>query len=121
MCFISVRKHLTDSFLVWTASMMEEDLQKLVEHAEPNPSYNIIITENTSRLQIVFTPPLVFAGGSCHYEISLMKLETYYSFPNCKATNNCVKVSIDKGTSWKLITIPIGCYEINAINNTLQR
>ena len=47
-------------------------------------------------------------------------LETCYSFPNINATNNCVKISIDNGISWKLITIPIGCYEINAINDVLQ-
>ena len=79
---------------------MEEPLQKLVEHAEPKASYNIV-TGNTSRLQTVFNPPLVFAGGSsCHYEMALIKLETYYSFPNIKATNNCMKISIDKGASW---------------------
>ena len=87
---------------------MEQHLQKLVEHAEAKPSYNIIVTGNTSRLQTVFNPPLVFAGGpSCHYEMTLIKLETYYSFPNIKATNNCM-------------TIPIGCYEIKAINKLLQ-
>ena len=81
---------------------MEEHLQKLVEHAEPKASYNIIVTGNTSRMQTVFNPPLVIAGGSsCHYEMALVKLETYYSFPNIKATNNCMKISIDKGVSWK--------------------
>ena len=101
---------------------MEENLQKLVEHAEPKPSYNIIVTGNTSRLKTVFNPPLVFAGrSSCRYEMALIKLETYYSFPNIKATNNCMKISIDKGVTWKRITIPIGCYEVTAINSTLQR
>ena len=32
-----------------------------------------------------------------------------------------MKISIDKEVSWKSITIPIGCYEINAINKLLQR
>ena len=32
-----------------------------------------------------------------------------------------MKISIDKGVTWKLISIPIGCYEISAINRTLQR
>ena len=63
----------------------------------------------------------MFAGGPlCHYEKALMKLETYYSFPNIATRNNCVKISIDKGTLWKPNNkIPIGCYEIDAIN-TLQ-
>ena len=100
---------------------MEEHLQKLVEHAEPKPRYNIIVTGSTSKLQTVFSPPLVFAGGSCHYEMALMRLETYYSFPNINGRNNTVHISIDKGSTWKSIKIPIGCYEIKAINKVLQR
>ena len=50
--------------------MKEEHLQKLVEHAEPKPSYNIV-TGNINRLQTVFSPSLVSAGGSCHYEMVL--------------------------------------------------
>ena len=100
---------------------MEEHLHKLVEHTEPNPSYDIIITGDTLRLRTVFNPPLVFAGGSLHNEMALVKLETYYSSPNINVTNNSVNISIDKGTTWKSIKIPIGCYEINAINNVLQR
>ena len=73
MCFINVRDHPADSFMVW--SMMEEHLQKLVEHAEPKLSYNIIVTGNTSRLRTVFNPPLAYAGGSCHYEMALMVKE----------------------------------------------
>ena len=121
MCYINVRAHHTDTFMLWAASIMEEHLQKLVKHAGSKPRYNSIVTGNKSRLETVFTPPWVFAGGSCNYEMPLMKLDTYYAFPNIKATNNCVKISIDKGASWKIITIPSGCYEINEINDVLQR
>ena len=99
---------------------MEEHLEKLVEHAKPKPSYNIIITGNSSRLHTRFNPPLAFpAVPSCYYEMALFKLETYYSFPNIDASNNCVKVYIND--VWKTIQIPIGCYEIEAINKELQR
>ena len=120
-CFVNARGHPADSFL--TESTTEEHLQKLVEHVEPKSSYNIIVTGNTSRLRTVFNPPLVFAGGSCHYEMALLKLETYYSFPNISATNNSVNISIyrDKGVAWKSIKVPIGCYGIKAINDVLQR
>ena len=60
---------------VW--ALMEEHLPKLVDNAEPKPSYSIIVTGNTLRLRTVFNPSLVFAGGSCYYEMALMKLETY--------------------------------------------
>ena len=68
--------------------------------AEPTASYNIIVTGNTSRLRTVFNPLLVFVGGSsCHCEMALIKLETYYSFLNIKATNTCMEISIDKGVT----------------------
>ena len=53
--------------------------------------------------------------------MALCSLETYYSFPNIDATNNTVMVSKDKGKTWFSVNIPIGCYEIDAINNALQR
>ena len=99
---------------------MEAHLQKLVEHAEPKPTFNIIVSGTSSRLHTRFTPPLVFPSvPSCYYEMALIKLETYYSFPNIDASNNCVKVRV--GKEWTTIKIPVGCYEIEAINIELQR
>ena len=100
--------------------MMEEHLQKLVEHAKPKPTFSIIVSGKSSRVQTHFNPPLVFPDvPSCYYEMALFKLETYYSFPNIDATNNCVKVRV--GDVWKTLKIPVGCYEIGAINRELQR
>ena len=100
---------------------MEEQLKKLVNRAEPKKEFNLIISKRSTRIQTNFEPPLVFPTESCYYEMALTKLETYYSFPNIKSINNKLKVSFDSGKSWKMITIPIGSYEIDAINRTLQR
>ena len=67
-----------------------------------------------------FIPPLEFPS-SYRYELALTSLETYYSFPNIDASNNHIKISFDDGASWLNIHVPIGCYEIEAINNELQR
>ena len=99
---------------------MEDHLRKLVEHAEPKRSYQFIVSARTARIGTDFTPALVFQSKICQYEIALIKLETYYSFANINHSNNKMNVSFDKGTSWKLITIPTGCYELKAINDTLQ-
>ena len=100
---------------------MEEHLQKLVQHAEPKPSYNIIVSGKSSRLRTRFNPPLVFPSvPSCYYEMALLRLETYYSFPNIDATKNCVKVRIG-AKGWKTIKLRVGCYEIDAVNKELQR
>ena len=120
MWYIKPYKHHIGSVVLQPPSKMEEQLKKLVEHAEPKPSHLIVVSGNKSRLETIFNPPLVFPR-SCRYEMALCRLETYYSFPNIDATNNMVKMSKDNGKTWTLISIPIGCYEIKAINNVLQR
>lgn len=99
---------------------MEELLRKLVEYAEPKPKALICVSGNTSRVKTSFIPPLEFPSAH-RYEIALTSLETYYSFPNIDASNNHIKISFDGGKSWLDIHIPVGCYEIEAINNVLQR
>lgn len=100
---------------------MEEHLQKLVEHAEMNYSQLLIVSGRTARIKTDFMGPLTFPSPNCHYEMALTRLETYYSFPNIDKTNCNFKVSFDNGHSWKHLTIDMGCYEIKAINKTLQR
>jgi len=80
----------------------------------------IIISGDSSRIVTSFSPPLVFPEG-CHYEMALARVETYYSFPNITIDNNKLRVSFDGGKTWKVIEIPVGCYEVYAINNELQR
>ena len=55
------------------------------------------------------------------YEIALVNLETYYSFPNIDESNNIFVYSPDNGNSWVKIKIPEGSYEIDDINNTIQQ
>ena len=100
--------------------MMEEQLHKLVEYAEPKPKSLICVSGKTSRLKTSFIPPLEFPSAN-RYEIALTSLETYYSFPNINTSNNHIKISFDDGTSWLDIHISVGCYEITGINNELQR
>ena len=99
---------------------MEDLLKKLVEHAESKPTYSVIVSGDKSRLSTTFNPPLRLPT-SRHYEMALSSLETYYSFPNIDVRNNTVKVSKDKGQTWMDIKIPTGFYDIDAINNELQR
>ena len=99
---------------------MEEKLQKLVEYAEPKPKSLICVSGNSSKLKTSFIPPLEFPSSN-RYEMALTSLETYYSFPNINTSNNHIKISFDEGKTWLHVYIPVGCYEINAINSELQR
>ena len=67
-----------------------------------------------------FAPPLEFSTSS-RYEMALTSLEIYYSFPYIETSNNHIKVSFDNGGTWKDVRVLTGCYEIEAINNVLQR
>ena len=96
---------------------MDECIRTLSEAKE---SYNLIVTGNSSHIETRFVPPLYLQQGRS-YEVALLNLETYYSFPNIDKDNNTFRYSADKGKSWKDVTIPIGCYEIYAINAEIER
>ena len=106
-----------------TSSTREEVvgyLKSIAYHTEPKPSYYVTVSGQTSSIQTIFNPPLFFSQG-CRYEIACCGLETYYSFPNIDEKNNKIQISIDQGKNWIQIVIPIGCYEIKAINSILKR
>ena len=100
--------------------VVEDYLKSIADHTEAKPSFSIIVSDNSAKIQTTFSPSLNFPDG-CNYEMALCSLETYYSFPNIDASNNSLKVSLNKGVSWTLIRIPIGCYEIEAINAEVKR
>ena len=55
------------------------------------------------------------------YEMALVNLETYYSFPNIDGSNNYFRYSPDGGTTWVDIFIPEGSYDIIDINDIIKQ
>ena len=55
--------------------------------------------------------------------MALVNLETYYSIPNITSKNNLFRYSPDAGVTvnWFVITIPTGSYDIEDINDVIQR
>ena len=100
---------------------MEENINKLVEYATPGEEHYLIVSGSGSRLRTNYNPPMVFESSGAGYEISLLRLETYFSFPNIDSSNNCVRISIDRGVKWYEVKIPTGCYDIDSINTVMQR
>ena len=97
-----------------------DSIDKLVEIVEPGSQNLIIMTGKGSKLRTVFNPPLEYNLSSVGYEMSLLRLETYFSFPNITENkNNAVNITIND----KLyeIRIPTGCYDIESINTVLQK
>ena len=103
---------------------MEENLMdsinKLVEIVKPGQQNLIVMKGKGSKLRTVFSPPLEYNLSSVGYEMSLIRLKTYFSFPNIiENKNNAVNITID-GKLYE-IKIPTGCYDIDSINTVLQK
>ena len=99
--------------------MENELLKQIVKNTEHKTSFQIIVSNNESKFNTRFNPKLELDGDKV-YEIALVNLETYYSFPNIDETKNVFVYSPDNGNSWVKINIPEGSYEIDVINNTIQ-
>ena len=96
-----------------------ELLEQIVKNTTHKTSFQIIVSDNKSDFNTRFNPKIELDRDKV-YEISLVNLETYYSFPNIDETNNVFVYSPDNGNSWVKIKIPEGSYEIDDINNTIQ-
>ena len=100
--------------------MEVELLEKIAKNTEHKTSFQIIVSDNKTSFNTRFKPNIELDRDKV-YEIALVNLETYYSFPNIAESNNIFVYSPDNGNSWVKIKIPEGSYEIDDINNTIQQ
>ena len=100
--------------------MEVELLEKIAKNTEHKTSFQIIVSDNKTSFNKRFNP-MIELGRDKVYEIGLVNLETYYSFPNIDESNNIFVYSPDNGNSWVKIKIPEGSYETDDINNTIQQ
>ena len=87
--------------------MEVELLKQNVKNMKHKTSFQIIVSDSKSRFKTRFNPTLQLDRDK-EYEIALVNLETYYSFPNIDETNNVFLYSPDNGNSWIKIKIPEG-------------
>ena len=99
---------------------MENLLKQIVTNTEPKRSFSIVVNDNKTRFKTWFNPPIQLDKKK-DYEISLIHLETYYSFPNIVKSNNSFSYSPDANTHWFDIIIPEGSYHVEDINEFIQR
>ena len=67
-----------------------------------------------------FKPPIQLDKKK-DYEITLINLETYFSFPNIDRFSSCFIYSPGANTPWFDIIIPEGSYHVEDINEFIQR
>src|SRR2546425_9389665 len=105
---------------------MEQRLFSLIEpisnsFQKKTISISPLISYNTSPEIFTYRFPTPINFSDYDIEIALVNLETWYSFANITSSNNKFRYSIDGGNMWKLITIETGSYELESINDKIQR
>src|SRR6218665_3505780 len=94
--------------------------EKIARNTEPKESFSILLSERSSQIRTKFNP-LIQLGKSKRYEMALVNLEMYNSFPNIDSSNNNCRYSPHKGTTWFYINVPEGIYEIVDIDEYVRR
>ena len=95
-------------------------LQQIAENTRVKKSIILVVSGSDSTLVTTYEQPIKL-DPTHRYELALLNLETYYSFPNIDSTNNRFRYRKDNKTAWTMVEIPVGCYEIRAINKEIIR
>lgn len=99
---------------------MEELLKTIAENTDSKESFQIIVSDNKTKFRTTFDQPIQLDEGK-KYEMALVNLETYYSFPNIDSTNNLFRYSSDDGKNWHDIKIGEGSYSVVDLNHSIQQ
>ena len=95
-------------------------VEKVVRNTNPKSSFYILMSKKSAKIRTQYNP-LIELDANKKYEMALVGLETYYSFPNIDATNNNFRYSPDGSETWFNVNVPEGSYEMADINEYLQR
>ena len=99
---------------------MENLLKQIVNNTEPKRTFSVVVSDNKTRFKTWFKPSIQLHKKK-DYEIALINLETYYSFPNIDRSNNIFSYSPGANTTWFDIIIPECSYHVEDINEFIQR
>ena len=95
-------------------------MKEVLVRTKPKESFTLVVPDNSASIQTTFNPPL-YQQANRNYELAMVNLETYYSFSNIREVNNSFKWSVDDDKAWTILHVPIGCYELKAINAEIIR
>ena len=99
---------------------MENLLKQIAINTEPKRSFSIVVSDNKTRFKTWFKPSIQLVNKR-DYEIALINLETYYSFPNIDRSNNCFSYSPGANAPWFDIIIPEDNYHVEDINEFIHQ
>ena len=93
-------------------------LGQISEKLTKKSDINLLFTSDKSDFTTKIYPPLNLEMDK--WSLGLACLDTYYSFANINSNNNKFKYSSDNGATWTDVSLPVGCYEITQINETIK-
>jgi len=106
--------------------MNTEILEKIERNTSPKTSMQIVVSENLTKIKTAFNPPIEL-DRTRKYEMALVNLEMYYSFPNLSDKNNVFRYSpgFIEGDStrqrqWVEVEISEGSYDLIDIAETIK-
>ena len=99
---------------------MENILKQIVNNTEPKRSFSIVVSDNKTQFKI-WLKPSIQLDKKRDYEIALINLETYYSFPKIYRSSNCFTYSPNLDPLWFDIIIPEGSYHDEDNDEFIQR
>lgn len=83
-------------------------------------SQTLLLSGNTTDFTTNLSPPILLDNND-RYEAGLLSIDLYNSIPNITQANNKFKYSSDDGKTWKIITLNTGSYQLQSINDEIQR
>jgi|TARA_Y100000289_G_scaffold66182_1_gene81856 hypothetical protein len=95
-------------------------LTEIANNTRSKRSNQIILDSRSSRIKTNFNPPIQLEKDHI-YELGLLNLETYFSFPNIDSSNNYFRYSPNNGSTYYEISIPTGSYSFIDVANYLQQ
>lgn len=93
-------------------------LEEIADNTRGRIGYQLYVSGVDSEITTVYQQPIKL-DPKRQYELALLNLETYHSFPNITDKNNQIKIRNGDKTEWTTITIPVGSYEVRAIGNII--
>ena len=80
-----------------TLEKIAATMEKVERNTDPKSSFYILLSKKSSKIRTQYNP-LIELDASKKYEMSLVNLETYFSFPNITAKNNHFRYSFEDPT-----------------------
>ena len=63
-------------------------MKEVLVRTKPKDSFTLVVSDNSANIQTTFSTPLYLQANR---ELTMVNLETYYSFANIRKVNNSFK------------------------------